>query len=298
MCRIHPLLQAFVHSARSLNLALCFDGQINKAKAAALGRVCLPRVSSASDGAQKNALWGVWSSTPGLVRPTRAMGPGPCVRRPAHLLGSGSATRVLPALRQGEARTAGLPGRQSVVYQALCLLRGSALSLGDGQGHRRGASSGLGDGQRAGQAVHARPTRPHANPWAEGHRHRRDLDPQRSRLSDRGQRPAPRPCDLVWRSGPQAGEHEAVLRLAVMDMWKAFYNATKQAAPNAAIRYDKFHVMRPLGEALDEVRQAEYARLKGQDRKFIKGQKYTLLSRRDNLSLKGRRALKTLLAAN
>jgi hypothetical protein len=34
------------------------------------------------------------------------------------------------------------------------------------------------------------------------------------------------------------------------------------------------------------------------DRKFIKGQKYTLLSRRENLSLKGRRALKTLLAAN
>ena len=155
------------------------------------------RVLSLCDGAQKNALWGVWSSTPGLVRPTRAMGPGPCLRRPAHLLGSGSATRVLPALRQGEARTAGLPGRQSVLHQALCLLRGSALSLGDGQGHRRGASSGLGDGQRAGQAVHARPTRPHANPWAEGHRHRRDLDPQRSRLSDRGQRPAPRPCDLV-----------------------------------------------------------------------------------------------------
>src|SRR5918999_53266 len=49
---------------------------------------------------------GVGSSTPGLVRPTRAMGLGPGVRRPAHLLGS--ATRVLPALRQGEARTAGL----------------------------------------------------------------------------------------------------------------------------------------------------------------------------------------------
>jgi transposase len=86
--------------------------------------------------------------------------------------------------------------------------------------------------------------------------------------------------------------------LAVMDMWKAFYNATQQAAPNAAILYDKFHVMRHLGEVLDEVRKAEYGRLKGQDRKFIKGQKYTLLSRRENLSLKGRQALKKLLAAN
>jgi len=88
------------------------------------------------------------------------------------------------------------------------------------------------------------------------------------------------------------------IRLAVMDMWKPFYNVTRQAAPQAAILYDKFHVMRHLGDALDEVRKAEYARLSGRDRKFIKGQKYTLLSRRQNLSLKGRQALETLLAAN
>ena len=88
------------------------------------------------------------------------------------------------------------------------------------------------------------------------------------------------------------------IRLAVMDMWKPFYNATKEAAPQAAILYDKFHIMSHLGEVLDKVRKAEYARLQGQDRKFIKGQKYTLLSRRENLSLKGRQALKTLLAAN
>ena len=88
------------------------------------------------------------------------------------------------------------------------------------------------------------------------------------------------------------------IRLVVMDMWKAFYNATRKAAPQAAILYDKFHVMRHLGEALDDIRKAEYARLSGQGRKFIKGQKYTLLSRRENLSLKGRQALKALLAAN
>ena len=56
--------------------------------------------------------------------------------------------------------------------------------------------------------------------------------------------------------------------------------------------------MRHLGEALDKVRKTEYARLSGKDRRFIKGQKYTLLSRRENLDLNGRRALKTLLAAN
>jgi transposase len=66
----------------------------------------------------------------------------------------------------------------------------------------------------------------------------------------------------------------------------------------AAILYDKFHVMRHLGEALDQVRKSEYGRMVGKNRGFIKGQKYTLLSHRDNLSLQGRQALKALLAAN
>jgi transposase len=88
------------------------------------------------------------------------------------------------------------------------------------------------------------------------------------------------------------------LRLALMDMWKPFRTATEAHAPQAAILFDKFHVMRHLGEALDQVRKSEYARLSGRERRFIKGQKYTLLSRRENLTLEGRQALKTLLAAN
>jgi transposase len=88
------------------------------------------------------------------------------------------------------------------------------------------------------------------------------------------------------------------IRLAVMDMWKAFRNSTTRNAPQAAILFDKFHIIKHLGEALDAVRKSEYSRLAGRDRRYIKGQKYTLLSHRENLTLEGRRALKTLLAAN
>ena len=88
------------------------------------------------------------------------------------------------------------------------------------------------------------------------------------------------------------------IRLAVMDMWKPFRNVTQDKAPQAAILFDKSHIMRHLGEALDKVRKAEYARLRGKDRRFIKGQKYTLLSHRDNLSLDGKRSLTLLLTAN
>ena len=88
------------------------------------------------------------------------------------------------------------------------------------------------------------------------------------------------------------------IRLAVMDMWKAFRNSTHQHAPQAAILFDKFHVMKHLGEALDKIRKAEYARLGGTQRRFIKGQKYTLLSHPQNLTGTARKNLKLLLAAN
>jgi transposase len=86
--------------------------------------------------------------------------------------------------------------------------------------------------------------------------------------------------------------------VAVMDMWKPFRNSTKRNAPQAAVLFDKFHIIRHLGEALDKVRKQEYARLTGRDRKFIKGQKYALLSHQENLSTDARKSLKTLLAAN
>ena len=88
------------------------------------------------------------------------------------------------------------------------------------------------------------------------------------------------------------------IRLAVMDMWKPFRTVTQTHAPHAAILFDKFHVLRHLSDALDAVRKSEYARLSGKDRRYIKGQKYTLLSHRENLTLDGRQALRTLLAAN
>ena len=97
-----------------------------------------------------------------------------------------------------------------------------------------------------------------------------------------------------WLGPKKSGK----IRLAVMDMWKPFRNACAAHAPGAAMLFDKFHALRHLGEALDKVRRSEYARLRGEDRRFIKGQRYTLLSHRENLSLDGKKALRILLKAN
>jgi transposase len=90
----------------------------------------------------------------------------------------------------------------------------------------------------------------------------------------------------------------AGIRLAVRDMWKPFRHATTDKASQAAILFDKFHVIRHWNAALDKVRRTEYARLTGDNRRFMKGQQYPVLAHRENLNMDGRRALKTLLAAN
>jgi transposase len=88
------------------------------------------------------------------------------------------------------------------------------------------------------------------------------------------------------------------IRLAVMDIWKAFRDSTERHAPQAHVLFEKFNVLRHHGTALDTVRKSECARPSGNDRRFIKGQKYTLLAHRENLTLEGRKSLRLLLAAN
>ena len=94
----------------------------------------------------------------------------------------------------------------------------------------------------------------------------------------------------------QENSHE--IRLAVMDMWKPFRVSTERHAPKAAVLFDRFHIVRHLGDALDAIRRSEYKRVTGEDRSFIKGQRYVLLSRRENLTDDARKNLERLLQAN
>src|ERR1700676_2438144 len=48
------------------------------------------------------------------------------------------------------------------------------------------------------------------------------------------------------------------IRLAVMDMWKPFRNVTKDKAPQAAILFDKFHIMRRTARVCEAPQTAGY----------------------------------------
>ena len=77
-----------------------------------------------------------------------------------------------------------------------------------------------------------------------------------------------------------------------MDMWEPFRIATELHAPQAAILYDKFHVLQHLADALDQVRRSEYKRLEAKNARAIHqgGSSYNLLSHWANLKYQGRQA--------
>ena len=85
-----------------------------------------------------------------------------------------------------------------------------------------------------------------------------------------------------------------------MDIWLGGQglHGLQESPPARRSSHDKFHVMRHLSDALDQVRRSEYKRVNDKERKFIKGQRYTLLSHQVNLDIEGRRALRALLKAN
>lgn len=85
---------------------------------------------------------------------------------------------------------------------------------------------------------------------------------------------------------------------AVMDMWKPFKNSFKAHCPNIQIIYDKFHVIRHLLEALNEVRKQELRKAAGRFKGLLAGKKFILLSRQAHVRGKAREALNNLLAAN
>ena len=87
-------------------------------------------------------------------------------------------------------------------------------------------------------------------------------------------------CQELWTrlGAEQSHEVEAV----TIDMWEPYLNTTAQAAPQAQIVHDKFHVAKHLNEAVDQVRRAENRQLHSQGSDLLSGTKYVWLKNPDN----------------
>src|SRR5271168_2954316 len=83
--------------------------------------------SLASRGAQKNVLRDLRDDASQLLRPHAAASARSLERALSHPARPGSASGSMPPVWRGEARATGVPGRQSVLYPTLCVLRRPTL---------------------------------------------------------------------------------------------------------------------------------------------------------------------------
>lgn len=83
-----------------------------------------------------------------------------------------------------------------------------------------------------------------------------------------------------------------------MDMSKPFEQAVREALPDAAIVFDRFHVMQQYSKSIDQVRRCEFKKASAADRNVLSGSRYLLLNNADKLSEHQSARLDELLAAN
>jgi transposase len=88
------------------------------------------------------------------------------------------------------------------------------------------------------------------------------------------------------------------VQAACVDMWDPFKQSIAQWLPKCRIIYDKFHIMKHAGAAVDEVRRAEFFRKGGAARAVVKGKRWLLLTHWVHLSTQKRRQLNALFALN
>lgn len=93
-------------------------------------------------------------------------------------------------------------------------------------------------------------------------------------------------------------EQKGRIKWASCDMSRAYTGAIKCHCVNATLVIDRFHVVKALNEAVDEVRKEEWRQLGADDRKAIKGLRWMLSMHSLNRTKKHTRFLNALARSN
>jgi transposase len=94
------------------------------------------------------------------------------------------------------------------------------------------------------------------------------------------------------------GDHTAQLKAVATDMWRAYLNVIRNRAPNALNVLDRFHIVKNVQKAVDEVRAGEARTLEAAGKNLLKHKRWLLLKRPENLSKKQQGSLKELVKIN
>jgi transposase len=91
---------------------------------------------------------------------------------------------------------------------------------------------------------------------------------------------------------PQASR--AAVKVVAMDMWRPYMEAAAKWLPSAWVCFDRFHVARHLGDAVNTVRKEEHRALRSAGDRTLTGTKYVWLENPRNMEPKRRAMLSRL----
>jgi len=91
---------------------------------------------------------------------------------------------------------------------------------------------------------------------------------------------------------------KARVHAACCDMSEAYMGAIREHCPNATLVLDRFHVVKTLNEAVDEVRKEQWRTAGTAERKTLKGLRWLLYRHSSTRSRRDTRTLKALERAN
>src|SRR5215208_7426286 len=93
-------------------------------------------------------------------------------------------------------------------------------------------------------------------------------------------------------------ERSSRIEVVTMDMSGAYIKSVTEHAPQAEIVFDRFHVVRLLLDAVDEVRREHQRALEGSDQKALKKSRFPLLKNPWNLTRKEKQKLAAIQLNN
>ena len=80
-----------------------------------------------------------------------------------------------------------------------------------------------------------------------------------------------------------------------MDMWPAYINAVTRHLPSAKIAFDRFHIAKHLGDAVNGVRKDEHRELLAEGDATLAKTKYVWLQKPNRMKRSRRRLLSQLI---
>ncbi len=122
-----------------------------------------------------------------------------------------------------------------------------------------------------------------------------DLD--RSRVVWVGQGKGRETIDQFFHEALSAYQ-KANIKWACCDMSQTYMGAIKEHCPKATLVLDRFHIVKALNAAVDEVRKEQWRQASANERKILKGLRWLLFKHSENRSKKDSRILNRLRTAN